>query len=326
MQITYTYENLNLLIVLLGIIVIIHIVTLKKIESRTIKFANYELLKRVIGYEVLRKNYLPLFLRLMAMFLIIVAMSNLTLVAVTYISDSDYVFAIDSSSSMLTSENGTFMPSKLENAKESALSLLDKMPAGTSVGLVTFAGKSYVREELTDDRMKMKDALHAVTFEEAAGTAIGDALIASAGLLTNTSKKKVMAIITDGQSNKGISVDESLKYVMSENITVYTIGVGLNHTITNDHEFDVPLELLGTNATTFEYQQLNETELRHIANMTSGKYFFVTSRDELDKAFESVVLQSDTAKIPLAKYVLLLATLLLLIEWGIGVTKYKTIP
>jgi len=46
MQISYTYENVNLLIVLIGLIIIIHIVTLRKIEKRTIKFANYETLKQ----------------------------------------------------------------------------------------------------------------------------------------------------------------------------------------------------------------------------------------------------------------------------------------
>lgn len=327
MQITYTYENVNLLIILVGLVVILHIITLRKIESRTVKFSNYEILRKVIGYDVLYKNYLPLFLRLISMFLIIVGISNLTLTLVTPVSDIDYIFAIDSSSSMLTSDNGTFYPSRLESAKESAIHLLDKIPDNTPVGIVTFAGKSYVKSEPISDHKKLKEVIRGITFESTAGTAIGDALVTSTGLLSNSTKKKVVTLITDGRNNRGVDVEESLKYVKVSNVTVYTIGVGLkNSTLNITLDANLPEDIVGKNATHVEFQKLNDTELRHIANETDGRYFLVTNKEELDKAFETAVLESDMSDIPLVKYVLLLAVLFLLIEWAIGATKYKTIP
>ncbi len=327
MQISYTYENVNLLIILIGLIIIIHIVTLRKIEKRTIKFANYETLKRVIGYEILHKNYLPLALRLASMFLIIVGISNLTLTIIDTVSDTDYIFAIDTSSSMLTSDNGTFEPSRLESAKDSAIHLMGKVPGNTKIGIVTFAGKSYIKSELTDDHKELKQLLHKITFDPTAGTAIGDALITSTGLLVNTSKKRVVTLITDGRNNIGVDLEESLKYLITNNITVYAIGVGLRNDTSNiTHDSELPYHLKETNATTVEFQELNVTELKNIANQTHGEYFYVTNKDELDAAFESAVLAKDTTRIPIVKYVLILAALLLLVEWGLGATKYKTIP
>ncbi len=327
MQISYTYENVNLLIVLIGLIIIIHIITLRKIEKRTIKFANYETLKKVIGYEILHKNYLPLILRLLAMFLIIVGISNLTLTIINPVSDTDYVFAIDTSSSMLTSDNGTFEPSRLEAAKDSAINLLNKVPGNTNIGIVTFAGKSHVKSEPTNDHKELKQILHKITFDPEAGTSIGNALITSSGLLTNTSKKRVITLITDGRNNRGVDIEESLKYVITNNITVYTIGVGLrNGTTATISDTELLHNLRKTNATAAEFQELNITELKNIANQTHGSYFFVTNKEELNTAFESAVLDKDTTKMPLVKYVLLIAALLLLLEWSLGATKYKTIP
>ncbi|MFH1127672.1 MAG: VWA domain-containing protein [archaeon] len=327
MDISYSYENVNILIVLIGFVLIIHIATLRKIEKRTIKFSNYEILKRVIGYDILYKNYLPLILRLMAMFLIIVGISNLTISIITLVSDTDYVFAIDSSSSMLTSDNGTFELSRLESAKESAINIIDKLPANTNIGIVTFAGKSYIKTEPINDHRKIKEIIHGISFDSTAGTAIGDALVSSAGILSNSSNKRVMTLITDGRKNMGIDIDESLKYVKINNITVNTIGVGLkNITLNITSESGLPVDLEGKNATALEFQQLNESELKYIANETNGRYFFVTNKEELDKAFETAVLEKDIKNIPLVKYVLLLASFLLLIEWALGATKYKTIP
>ncbi len=327
MQISYTYENVNLLIVLIGVIIIIHLVSLRKMENRTIKFANYEILKKVIGREILHKNYLPLLLRLLAMILIIISISNLTVIIIKDASNVDYVFAIDSSSSMLTSDNGTFDVNRLNTAKNSVAGLLDNMPHGTRIGIVTFAGKSYVKSQPTNDYIKLKQIIRNISFETTAGTAIGDALITSAGLLTNSSKKRVVSLVTDGGNNRGMALEDALEYIIGNNITVYTIGVGTNKSAqVADATPPIPEELKGMNATAAQVQGLNETELRYIANQTNGRYFFVTNAKEMDSAFERAVLESNTTRIPLAKYVLLVAALVLIIEWGLGATKYKTIP
>ena len=326
MEIYYSYENVNLLIMLIGLIFIIHMVTLKKIQKRTFLFANYEVLEKTIGKKIFRKNYLPLFLRSLAVIMIILAISNLTITAVMNVADIDFVLALDTSPTMSTSDNGNFTPNRLGAAKESALAVMASVPKGTRFGLVSFSGKSYRKVELSDNREELRDELRALDFEGPAGTATGDAIVTSASMLTNTSKKKVIALLTDGVSNEGVLINESLKYALNYDIVVYTIGIGPRNESEAQSLVDVPEYLIGKNATTYMAPLLDEQALLQIANMTGGKYYHVTNRSELDNAFENAVLRANSVEINLKKWALLFAVLILMIEWALGVTKYKTIP
>src|SRR4030042_759801 len=74
-----SYKNLNLLLVVIGLAVLIHVLTIKRSEKRAIKFSNYEILEKLMGKGAAReRNLLPLVLRLLVLSMVIFAISDFT--------------------------------------------------------------------------------------------------------------------------------------------------------------------------------------------------------------------------------------------------------
>ncbi len=321
-DITVSYENLNLLIIILGLTIIIHLFTLKSVKKRTIKFANYEILERVMGRKIISRNFLPLILRILAFVLIVIAISEPTIIYSKKVPDVDFVLTIDTSSSMSMPD---FEPNRLEASRQSSILLIDSVPKNTRMGLVSFAGKSYVKSELTDNFDNVKRSIQGLSFDTPAGTAIGDALVTSTGLLSKSNKTRVIVLITDGENNAGVKVNESIKYAKSRDIIVHTIGIGTENASVNLTEFEIPEELKDKGIA-MEFPGINEEPLKHIARETGGWYFRVRNITSLSAALQEAVLKQKTTIIHPTEYILLIAVLLLIIEWSLGATKYKTIP
>lgn len=328
MEIYYSYENLNWVILAVGAVIIVHMLVLKKSRERVIVFANYETLKKVVGHEILQRNLLPLTFRILAVICILLAISNLRVTIVKPVSDVDFVIAIDTSPTMLTSDNGSFTPSRLEAAKYSAIQIVDVLPKTTYVGVVSFAGKAFVKSELTNDKKELKNVIESIKLEGIAGTAIGDAILSSTLLLANSNKtKKVVVLITDGTSNTGMDVNESVRYAKSYNVRINTIGVGKrNRTINITMEGLNISSLLKENATFYTGDYLDEETLKNVANQTGGRYFYVNDTKSMLEAFKESVLKANAININVRKYAVVLAFIFLMIEWALGATKYRTIP
>ena len=324
MEIILSYDNLNLLIFFVGGVILLHLLTIRSSKKRTIKFGNFEILERIAGKKLLSPNIIPLILRILALIIIVLAASNVIIRYEEKISNTNFVLAMDTSSSMLTSD---YKPNRLEAAKESALGIIDKLPPTTKIGIVSFAGKAYTRLDLTDNKEKIKEAIQLLDLDTPAGTAIGDALILSSTLLINSNetgkKNKVIVLITDGINNAGVGINESLEFVKSNQIRVFPIGIGSRENLTNE-TIQLPENL--TNATISRFPNLNEESLKLIANETNGTYYTVTNESSFKSIFEKVILKGKTIELNLTYFLLILAGLILLLEWSLGATKYKTLP
>ncbi len=329
MEIHYTYENLNWIILTAGMVVILHILVLKKSKERAILFANYETLKKVTGGDPVHRNLIPLILRVLAVTCLLLAISNLKIIVVKPVSDVDFVIAIDTSPTMLSSDNGSFVPNRLEVAKLSAIRIVDVLPPETKVGVVSFSGNAKMLAPLTSDKKLVKAALKNITLGEEAGTAIGDAVVLSTMMLMNSSKeKKVVVLITDGRSNKGVSVNESAKFARDHGVRINAIGVGpKNITLPfNLSEFNLTKMVGNSNITIYTGDALDEKSLIFLTNYTGGKYFYVHNATEMLEAFRQSVLKANSVEINVRKWAIIAGVFLLLIEWALGATKYKTLP
>jgi len=136
----------------------------------------------------------------------------------------DMVFALDVSNSMMAQD---ITPNRLERAKQAIIHLLGKLE-NDRVGLVTFAGKSYVQMPLTTDYSATRLFLSNITpgMIPVQGTAIGDAIETSASTFGNTKQSKAIIIITDGENHEDNAI-EAAQTAASKGIRVYTIGIGL---------------------------------------------------------------------------------------------------
>ncbi len=335
-QIILNVTNKNLAIFLVMITLIVHLIILKKIRERTIKFANYETLKKALGYEILRSNILPLIFRVLALTGFILALSNFNISVVRPVNDVDFVIALDVSQSMLQSDNGNFTPNRLEVAKTKGIGILKVLPENTLVGLVSFSGKARIEHELSPNHDSVATSLRSLYPKPPAGTVIGDALITSAIMLSNSTKKKrAIILITDGKQTEdlGVSIEEAVNYLKNANIVVNAIGIGRrNQTVISLEGInitDLPSEIkkiLEENKSYVLPKELDEESLIYITNATHGHYFYALNETDLAQAYEYAILKYNSVNIDARKYALYAGIIFLFLEWLLGVTKYKTIP
>lgn len=293
------------------LLIILHFITLKHVKRRALKFANFEAIERVTGSEILSKNVLLLYLRLLIVICVILAAAGTTIWYTGKSSNADYALAIDASSSMLAQD---ILPNRLEAAKEAAVTFVDSLKARTEVAVISFSGSSFLEQELTSDLFKVKSAIRAIEVKYVGGTDILDAVVTSVDVLFRGKNLKIIILLTDGQINVG-TVEEIINYARKNAVTVHTIGFG---TTTGGQMKIGNIEL---------YSKLDEDALKSIAYNTGGTYHEARSKDELLKAYREII---TTSKIRLSfnasATLIFIALLLLLMEWFLINTRYRTLP
>lgn len=320
-----SYHNLNLLLLTTGIAIVIYLISEKRAKKRAITFSNYELLKKIAGkHAQVKKNLIPLAIRLTIISVIIFAITDFTVSFTGYRAKADIVTAFDISPSMLSSD---ILPDRLEASKNALLPVIEKMPKGAKMGIVTFAGEVHQLSELTTNQEELESKVQNITYGKRAGTAIGDALIASSALFKD-SKNNRLILLTDGSNNVGSAIEEGLKTLENKNVTVFALGLGKNQT---NETVELPPEIkekIGNVTQITGYQQtgINQTRLKTLANETGGKYFRVTNRTDISNLMEEISLEKQKVTLRPTFYLLTIAIILLMIEWSLGATKYRTLP
>jgi Ca-activated chloride channel family protein len=141
---------------------------------------------------------------------------------------ADIIIAVDVSKSMLAPD---VSPSRLERARRKVSDLLDRM-TGDRVGLVAFAGTSFVQCPLTMDYGAVRLFLSYLDPEmiPTQGTDLGSAIDMSlAGLFEGapegTSTGRAIIIMTDGedQEGRGLKAAEAAK---AKGVKIYTLSIG----------------------------------------------------------------------------------------------------
>lgn len=278
-EIIFSYEYAPLLGLILGLMFGITIYSRKMQEARAMRFGNYETLEKVAGGNFLRSSNVLTLVKLAAITSLIVGISGPQLVQEASVADASYVIAVDSSSSMFTTD---IEPTRFDAAKQISQGLVGQMTNETRVGLVSYSGSVDVVSEVSNDLEGMDRSIRNLSIGEEAGTAIGDAVISSTTLLQNASTPRRVVLITDGENNVGSSVNESIRFANTHNVSVYTIGLG------TDQSGDQYGVIGGNNATRADFANLNEDELQRLSNSTGGESVFVTNNTEVDPDFVGI--------------------------------------
>jgi Ca-activated chloride channel homolog len=181
----------------------------------------------------------------------------------------DIIIALDVSRSMLAED---IKPNRLERAKRKISDLLG-MLQGDRVGLVAFAGTSFVQCPLTLDYTAARIFLSAIDTDliPVQGTALGDALRTSIkAFRTEEKKSKAIILITDGEDQTGQAL-EAAKEAKKAGVKVFTIGIG--------RDIGAPLPnpnqaggFLKNKDGEVILTKLDETTLQQISLQTGGSY------------------------------------------------------
>jgi len=147
----------------------------------------------------------------------------------------DILFCIDVSNSMLAED---YPPNRIESAKRAMLSFIDKMQ-GDRIGVVIFAGTSFVQLPITSDYAAAKMFINNISTRliSTQGTDIKSAIdkaIASMmpptdengkPIIPTTSTKKVIVVVSDGEDHFQDAV-EVAQSAAKQGMSVYTVGIG----------------------------------------------------------------------------------------------------
>ncbi len=321
MNVSVSYEHINLLLVLLGLAAVIHFLVLRTRRKRVLYFSNYALLERVLGKKLFHQNYPTLVIRMLIVILLILAISDFGVILSLDTAPFDYVIAVDTSPSMSMN---------FRDITSITMEFLDSLPKETRVGLVTFSGESYAKSGLTQDYDLIKKEIVNLSVGMPAGTAIGKALMTSSNILDESVKmNKTVILITDGNVEEELArdINESIDTLKTKNITVFALGIN-NSEYASDYELPERLKGEDVNGSVSIYRpMLDEETLVLIANQTNGRYYEISGEDSLDEAFKSIILSGkEEIRLDARTYAIVLLGILLFIEWAIGATKYKTVP
>jgi Ca-activated chloride channel family protein len=137
---------------------------------------------------------------------------------------AEIMICLDVSNSMLAED---YSPNRLERAKLAISRIVDRLQEDR-IGLIVFAGSSFVQLPITTDYVSAKMFLNSIDTGSVPvqGTAIGDAVLTAARSFSEQSEKsRAIIVITDGENHEDDPVD-AVRQVAEMGIKVYTIGVG----------------------------------------------------------------------------------------------------
>ena len=180
---------------------------------------------------------------------------------------AEIIVALDVSNSMLAQD---YSPNRLERAKL-AISRLTDLLQEDRIGLVIFAGTSFVQLPVTTDYVSAKMFLNSIDTGSIPiqGTAIGDAIrLSIKSFSAQSEKSRVIIVISDGENHEDDPV-AAAKDAAEFGIKVYTIGVG------SAEGQPIPVEggsLLRDSKGEIVVTKLDEKTLRDIARAGNGAY------------------------------------------------------
>ena len=320
----------------LWFLILIPVVILWEYTSRFNKYPNLKL-SSLKGFKS-EKSFLVKFrpfifiLRVFAITLIIIALSRPQIVQVSKKSKInrgiDIVMAIDVSSSMLAQD---LKPNRLVALKRVASEFIDDR-LSDRIGLVVYAGESYTKTPITNDKSIIKLALEDIKYENLIedGTAIGMGLATAVNRLKDSkAKSKIIILLTDGVNNSGfIDPKIATELAVEYGIKTYTIGLGSNGNAR------APVGILPNGS--FKYGitkvEIDEDLLKEISKSTGGIYFRATNNKKLEEIY-SEINKLEKTEIEEFKYynyqekyrtLVLISILFLFIEWVFKNTLFKS--
>ena len=316
----FRFENENYLygLIIIPILIAIYIFLQIRAKKKLAGYGDLNLLDKLMPERSLPMQHIKFSLLIAALACMILAIAN------PQVGSSlekgtrkgvDIMICFDVSNSMLAED---IQPSRLEASKMAMSRFIDKLE-GDRIGLVVFAGKSFVQLPITSDYAAAKMFINNISTRmiNEQGTDIASALDLAAvsmlpeeGDLRNNEElkkmtSKVMIVVSDGEDHFAEASDIAKK-VKELGITIHTIGIGSTR--------GEPIPVKGGNGMV-KYKEdnegntvitrLNETALRDIASAGGGVYVHA---DNANMGFDAILdkinlmTKVDLAEITFSKY------------------------
>jgi VWFA-related protein len=167
----------------------------------------------------------------------------------------------------LVVDNSGSMSRKRPSVNKSALDLIQASNPEDEAFVVNFSDEAFIDQEFTADLNKLRDGLGHL--ESRGGTALYDAVVASADKLANDAKrpKQVLILITDGEDNAStLNLEQTIRRVQQlSGPVIYSIGL-----------------LFGDEMTHSEVRHARRA-LEMLSTETGGMAFFPKNIEQIDQ-------------------------------------------
>jgi Ca-activated chloride channel family protein len=280
---------------------------LKKKKHLAKKLSSNSMIGSVVRKKSKKEFWMNLFL-VFSVFFLFVALSDPHIRMNDEKEGISVVLVIDSSGSMIADD---FSPNRMEAAKISAANFVDQMNLKDTIGVVSFSDSTRIVSFLRQDPDKIINSIS--TISASGRTAIGDGLAMGVDMVASIpNKKRLVILLSDGEQTAGqISIEDGIKYAQSEEVVVYTVGVG------SSDEFVMGYDFFGR----AQIAKLDEDSLKKIAGETGGAYFRARDNVALESIYENLPDQIKKEKelVSVKEETIILVILMLV---GILVLKY----
>ena len=257
------------LLLLIPVFIVIQTLVLRFRRKRLEKFGDEALVRELMPSYSKAKVWLRLSFFLLAFFFFVLGISRPQMGAVLKehkTRGAEVMIVLDVSNSMLAED---YSPNRLERAKLAISRVVDKL-RDDRIGLVIFAGNSFVQLPITTDYVSAKMFLGSISTESIPiqGTAIGDAIsTALRSFSAQSDRSRAIIVITDGENHEDDPVAAATQ-AAEMGVRVFTIGVGSPEGKMIPFEGDYLRDKEGTPVVT----RLDEATLQDIAAAGKGLY------------------------------------------------------
>ena len=257
------------LLLLVPLIPALYAVALAFRKRRIRRFGDPRMVAHLMPHYSRAKGWVRIILFTLAFFFFVIGLSRPQIgakLSERQTKGAEIMICLDVSNSMLAQD---YTPCRLERAKLAISSLVDKLH-DDRIGLIIFAGSSFVQLPVTTDYVSAKMFLSSIDAGSVPvqGTAIGDAIhTAMKSFSAQSEKSRVIILISDGENHEDDAV-AAAKEAAQAGIRIYTVGVGS----AAGQPIPVDGELLRDKDGNIVVTHLDEKTLRQIAEAGGGAY------------------------------------------------------
>ena len=226
-MINFAESQYLLLLFLIPVFFLIQALVLKLRTRRIRKFGDEALVRQLMPSYSKAKVWVRLVMFSLGFFFFVIGLARPQIGAKLKEHETkgaEIMIVLDVSNSMLAED---YSPNRLERAKLAISRLVDKL-RDDRIGLIVFAGNSFVQLPITTDYVSAKMFLNSISTESVPvqGTAIGDAInTAIRGFSAQSQKSRAVVVITDGENHEDDPI-AAAKQASELGVRIFTIGVG----------------------------------------------------------------------------------------------------
>ena len=268
-MIHFANSQYMLLLLLIPFFFVLQAIVLRMRTKRIRRFGDETLVKQLMPSYAKAKVWVRLTMFALGFFFLVIGLSRPQIGAKLKEHETkgaEIMIVLDVSNSMLAED---YSPNRLERAKLAISRLVDKLREDR-IGLIVFAGNSFVQLPITTDYVSAKMFLNSISTESVPvqGTAIGEAInTAIRSFSAQSQKSRAVVVITDGENHEDDPV-AAAKQAAEMGVRVFTIGVG------SPEGKPIPMdgELLKDKEGNIVVTRLDEKVLQDVASAGNGVY------------------------------------------------------